>query len=176
MDIKIEGNPGTGNTFQEINITGPIQNYVPAATQVINNYYGTDKKESDTEFVTDKETIRRKLLSDMDKLTDMVRNAKQAVWMNLWDDILEMPEVKHEVYNRGHNHDTIYNRKLVAAIVHFVGSSEKDCLQWFSKYNATQITRTLEYKEGASIRGELGRNPSFEIQDALKKLITERYK
>ena len=37
MDIKIKGNPGTGNTFQEIHI-GTVQNYNPNATTVINNY------------------------------------------------------------------------------------------------------------------------------------------
>ena len=31
MDIKIEGNPGTGNTFQEIKI-GYVENYNPNAT------------------------------------------------------------------------------------------------------------------------------------------------
>ena len=40
MDIKIEGNPGTGNTFQEIHI-GTVQNYNPNATTVI-NYNGTN--------------------------------------------------------------------------------------------------------------------------------------
>jgi len=37
MDIKIEGNPGTGNTFQEINI-GTVHNFNPNATTIINNY------------------------------------------------------------------------------------------------------------------------------------------
>ena len=36
MDINIKGNPGTGNTFQEIHI-GTVQNYNPNATTVINN-------------------------------------------------------------------------------------------------------------------------------------------
>ena len=43
MDINIKGNPGTGNTFQEIHI-GTVQNYVPNATTVINNNYGDKQK------------------------------------------------------------------------------------------------------------------------------------
>lgn len=35
MDININGNPGTGNTFQEVHITN-VQNYNPNATTVIN--------------------------------------------------------------------------------------------------------------------------------------------
>ena len=43
MDINIKGNPGTGNTFQEIHI-GTVQNYNPNATTVINNNYGDKQK------------------------------------------------------------------------------------------------------------------------------------
>ena len=34
MELKIEGNPGTGNTFQEIKI-GYVENYVPNATTIM---------------------------------------------------------------------------------------------------------------------------------------------
>lgn len=44
MDIKIEGNPGTGNTFQEIHINN-VETYAPNATTVVNNHYG-DRKAS----------------------------------------------------------------------------------------------------------------------------------
>lgn len=43
MDINITGNPGTGNTFQEIHID-TVQNYNPNATTVINNNYGDKQK------------------------------------------------------------------------------------------------------------------------------------
>lgn len=43
MDINIKGNPGTGNTFQEVHI-GTVQNYNPNATTVINNNYGDKPK------------------------------------------------------------------------------------------------------------------------------------
>ena len=36
MDIKIEGNPGTGNTFQEITI-GYVDNYNAKAETVTND-------------------------------------------------------------------------------------------------------------------------------------------
>lgn len=175
MDIKIDGNPGTGNTFQQININGPVQNLVPNATQVVNNYYGTSKRGRDAEPVVDKAAVRKKILEDVGKLLDMLYKPKQAIWMSLWSGILELPEVRHDVYDRGNNHDTIYSRKLVAAIIHFIGGEEKNCLNWFTRYNASAITRALGYPEGASIRGELGSNPSVGVMEAVRRLITENY-
>ena len=43
MDIKIEGNPGSGNTFQEIVIHN-AQNVNPNATTVINYNYGASNE------------------------------------------------------------------------------------------------------------------------------------
>lgn len=175
MNIKIDGNPGTGNTFQELVFNGPVQNVNPNATQVVNNYYGMPKRGQEAEPVVDKATVRKKILKDVSKLLNLLKKAKQTIWMDLWNDILELSEVKYDVYDHGHNHDTIYSRKLVAAIIHFIGSAEKGCLCWFTKYNASEITRTLGYKEGASIRCELGGNPSAEVMEAIKKLIKEKY-
>lgn len=39
MEINIKGDPGQGNTFQEIHIN-KVDNFNPNATTVINNYYG----------------------------------------------------------------------------------------------------------------------------------------
>jgi hypothetical protein len=44
MEIKIEGTPGTGNTYQEINIQH-VDNFNPNATTVINNYGMRDGNE-----------------------------------------------------------------------------------------------------------------------------------
>ena len=175
MDIKIDGNPGTGNIFQQININGTVRDILPNATQVVNNYYGMPKKGQDAEPVVDKATVRKKILEDVGKLVNMVSKRRQTYWADLWNEILDLSEVKYDVYDRGNNHDTIYSRKLVAAIIHFIGSAEKGCLCWFIKYKASEITRTLGYKEGASIRGELGGNPSAEVMEAIKNLIDEKY-
>lgn len=43
MEINIKGNPGQGNTFQEIHIN-KVDNFNPNATTVINNYYGDKQK------------------------------------------------------------------------------------------------------------------------------------
>ena len=43
MEIEIKGNPGHGNTFQEVHIDY-VQNYVPNATTVITNNYGEQQR------------------------------------------------------------------------------------------------------------------------------------
>mgnify|MGYP006924866865 CR=1 FL=1 len=43
MEIEIKGNPGHGNTFQEVHIEY-VQNYVPNATTVITNNYGEQQR------------------------------------------------------------------------------------------------------------------------------------
>lgn len=43
MEINIKGDPGQGNTFQEIHIN-KVDNFNPNATTVINNYYGEKQK------------------------------------------------------------------------------------------------------------------------------------
>ena len=174
MEIKIEGNPGTGNTFQEIKI-GHVENYVPNATQVVNNYYGNQGKPKSEGPAIDKVTIRKAILEDVSKLIDMVYKPKQAVWMKLWNDIIDLREVKIDIYIPGRQDDKIYCRKLVAAIIHHLGSDENNCLGWFSHYNASDIAETLVGSSLKSMRGELGAQPSDEVQTAINNLINEKY-
>lgn len=173
MDINIQGNPGTGNTFQEIKIEH-VENFNPNA-QVVNNYYSTLPQVNSDGPAIDKATIRRAILEDVSKLLNMVYKPKQTVWMKLWDDIIDLREVKTDVYIPGRNKDMIYNRKLVASIIHFLGSDENNCLGWFAHYNASDIAVALLGSSLKSIRGELGGNPSEEIQTAIKELLNEKY-
>ena len=43
MEINIKGDPGQGNTFQDIHIDH-VDNFNPNATTVVNNYYGDKQK------------------------------------------------------------------------------------------------------------------------------------
>ena len=174
MDINIQGNPGTGNTFQEIKIEH-VENYVPNATQVVNNYYGNQGKPKGEGPAIDKSVIRKAILEDASKLLDMVYKPKQAIWMSLWNDIIDLPAVKIDIFISGKQNDKLYKRILFAAIVHYLGSDENNCLGWFSHYNASDIAETLVGSSLKSMRGELGAQPSDEIQTAINNLINEKY-
>ena len=180
MDIKIEGNPGTGNTFQEVHI-GTVQNYNPNATTVI-NYNGM--RESEVESLKKKgspmtvkammeqdmistDPIRTEIMHYVSCLRPHVAKDKRDRYMQLWDRILDRPVVEKEIYDPGKQQDTNFNRNLVANIIH--------CLDRFDFYeeiyNAAAFTYALEADKDHSIRRALGQDPSNEITDAIKNLL-----
>ncbi|MCI5663696.1 MAG: hypothetical protein MR319_05255 [Mediterranea sp.] len=157
MDIKIEGNPGTGNTFQEIKI-GYVENYVPNATTVINNHYGDSRK---AQSAADKETSKADLLVRQGEIMQYVSNLKQYVakdWKNryetLWHNILNLPEVSAPICEPGKQKDTTFNRNLVANIIYIM------CNQGIiTETNATTLTVALEGDKEHPVRAQLRKDP-----------------
>lgn len=178
MDIKIEGNPGTGNTFQEINI-GTVQNYNPNATTVI-NYNGAreepakeeaPKQETaetpksffdrmkEPEENIDCEPIRKEILNYVSCLRPLVAPDKKDKYMKMWEGILELEAVKPFVYKTGKQKQTNFNRKLIANIIHHL-----DSRQMYAKpYKASDFAKALEGDYDTSVRGELGKFPSDNV-------------
>ena len=170
MDINITGNPGTGNTFQEIHI-GTVQNYNPNATTVINNNYGDKPKPAPAteKVLQDAEREQRKA-----EIMDYVANHKNYVskeWKNryetLWKGILNLPEVEAEVYEPGKQHGTTFNRNLIANIIYIM------CKEGvISENNATTLTIALEGDKDHPVRAQLRSYPNNKdmvrhIQDLL---------
>ena len=157
MDIKIEGNPGTGNTFQEIKI-GYVENYNPNATTVINNHYGDRKK---TAPAADESQRQLDILQRQTEILGYVDNLKQFVskdWKNryetLWRNILSLPEVSALIYDQGKQKNTTFNRNLVANILYIM------CNQGIiSETNATTLTVALEGDKDHPVRAQLRKNP-----------------
>lgn len=174
---NINLNPGGGIAHQEIHIHGTVEQVYTAATSVTNtyNYYDKGAKPQGEKAAIDRATAKKEILKDVELLVDLVRKPRRPVFMDLWNDILELKEVKYDFNIPGKNEDKQYNRKLVAGIIHFIGSDENNCLGWFDKYNASEITRILLKSSKKSIRGELGAQPSAEVREAIKKLIKEKY-
>ena len=170
MEIKIEGNPGTGNTYTEIKI-GNVQNYNPNATTVINNNYGTRVKSQGSQEgeVVDKEELRPKIIAYVEKTLDYVSDDWKNKFKTLWEDILRIKEVDAEVYNRGEQQGTLFNRVLVAAITHVLIDAKV-----YVKCTYTALAIALENNEEHHVRQELGKYPSDDIQKAVKKLVYGR--
>lgn len=182
MDIKIEGNPGTGNTFQEIHI-GTVQNYNPNATTVI-NYNGTgagEKTEQKEEKAKSKSPME---MRDLPPIREQIMtyvsclNKEELVvpewvgkkYMDLWNAILDIPEVEAEIYNSGRQHGTSFNRNLVGRIIYYLGNLMKGKAV-YKDYNASTLALKLEGSSEHSVRGEMGKSPSDEIKKALDKFI-----
>ena len=180
MDINIKGNPGTGNTFQEIHI-GTVQNYNPNATTVINNIGTRGEEEAPAKrkkgpdsihhmLEQDKistEPIRKEILNYVSCLRPHVAKDKRDRFMQLWDRILSLPVVEKDLYDPGKQQNTNFNRNLVANIIHYL-----DRFGFYdSLYNAAALTYALEADKEHPIRRALGQYPSDEVADAVKKLV-----
>ena len=198
MDIKIEGNPGTGNTFQEIHI-GSVGTYNNAA--VINNYYGTngeqyrekkkqegaendtpdnpdhsipdnrrlDRREESEEEIN-RSRIRAEILDYVSRVRPLVRLDKRDRYMQMWEGILELDAVRPFVYKTGKQKRTSFNRKLIANILHHLDTRHI----YKAPYKASDLALALEDDYEMSVRGELGKYPSeyvcAEIDDYLETL------
>lgn len=174
MDIKIEGNPGTGNTFQEIHI-GTVQNYNPNATTVINNNYGNGAKPQEPMSMIDRSAIRQEIITYVGKTLNLVEERWKPVYIELWNDILDLKEVSAEVYDRGRQQKTIFNRKLIANIIYYLGNFKGNGTGLYGNYSATPLVKALEGTTECSTRTELGSQPSKEIRDAITPLLKKHH-
>lgn len=161
MDINIKGNPGTGNTFQEIHI-GTVQNYVPNATTVINNNYGDKQKPTASvdKAMGDAEKEQRK-----EEIMDYVAHLKPFVskeWKNryetLWHSILAIPEVEAIVYDPGKQKNTTFNRNLIANIIYIMCKE-----RILTTDNAATLAQALEGDKDHSVRAQLHTEPDEKL-------------
>lgn len=166
MNIKIEGNPGTGNTFNEVHI-GVVENYVPNATTVINNHYGDSRKAQPT---ADKESSKADLLVRRGEIMQYVGNLKQYVakeWKNryesIWASVLDIVEVAAVIFEPGKQKDTTFNRNLVANIIYIMCR-----VGIITETNATKLTESLEGNKDHPVRAQLGKAP--EDKDLKRKV------
>lgn len=185
MQIKIEGNPGTGNSFTEVNIQH-VENYNPNATTVTNNYYGTCKHQDEGKKLKDKTQdcvqstlldsmkepeeniditpIRTEILNYVSRVRPLLADEWKNRYMKMWEDILGLNVVENVVYQSGKQQGTNFNRNLVANIIHYLNGKGI-----YRDYNATQFAERLEGDKDHSVRGALGNNPAPEIVSRLNR-------
>lgn len=158
MEINIKGNPGTGNTFQEVHITN-VQNYNPNATTVINYNYGDKPKAASTadNDMTDDE--REHLKSEIMDYVSRIKKYAADEWKNryesTWRSVLDIPEVESLVYSPGRQKDTPFNRNLIANIIYIMCNA---C--FYADTNATALTIALEGDKEHSVRRQLAKEPA----------------
>lgn len=170
MDINITGDPGTGNTFQDIHI-GTVQNYNPNATTVINYNYGEKQKAvpATDNVLQDAEREQRKaeIMEYVLRLKGYVAKEWKNRYESTWQKILAIPEVKEQVYAPGKQQGTTFNRNLVAHIIYIMCNAEV-----FTTKNATTLTIALEDNKEHSVRNQLGVYPdSKDITDKVSVLL-----
>lgn len=161
MDINIKGNPGTGNTFQEVHI-GTVQNYNPNATTVINYNYGDKPKamSSPDNNMTDdeREHLKSEIMTYLSRIKQYVANEWKNRYETTWRSVLDIPEVKSIVFSPGKQKDTLFNRNLVANIIYIMCNAG-----FYTDTNATALTIALEGNNEHSVRGQLAKEPADEL-------------
>ena len=150
---------------------GSVGQLNPMATSVVNNYYGDSQKDRAEKTPADKEVIRPQIIEYVGKTLLLVSDDWRSKYMNLWNDILNIPEVDAEVYEKGRQVGTTFNRAFVANIIHFLGNYKGKKKGMFKKWEAKDIAIHLEGTWECSTRTHLGIDPSTAIQNAILKLI-----
>lgn len=158
MEINIKGNPGTGNTFQEVHI-GTVQNYNPNATTVINYNYGDKPKamSSPDNNMTDdeREHLKTEIMTYVSRIKQYVANEWKNRYETTWRSVLDIPEVESLVFSPGKQKDTLFNRNLVANIIYIMCNAG-----FYTDTNATALTIALEDDKEHSVRQQLAKEPA----------------
>lgn len=166
MEINIKGDPGTGNTYMEINIHH-VENFNPAATSVTNNYDTRARLQGTPLRITDPlemERRRSEILSYVSRIGRCLSYGKSG-GEKIWEGILELEAVSELVYNPGKQQGTSFNRNLVASIIHYLHGRGI----YTGEYNAARLAEALEGSSDHSVRRALGTDPESHIVSRLNR-------
>ena len=187
----IEGNPGTGNTFIKI---GTAYNVNPNATKVENTFIlgnGKDAAAAIKEAVgakpgspygrvqepeenIDITPIRTEILNYVSRVRTLLTDEAKSTFMKMWEDILDLPEVKSKVYDAGKQWGTNFNRDLVANILYHLRARKIYAVVYRDNYNGAKMAEYLEGDKEHSVKHALRDKPAKEIREAIDKMLKEK--
>ncbi|MCR5040256.1 MAG: hypothetical protein K6A94_13095 [Bacteroidales bacterium] len=173
-------NMGSGTT-QIFNFNGDVHQF-NKDSHVVNEYiYGSDGEmthkttaQKQDPGAIDKPHIREEIIKYVGGLFEFYTSDWQKHYIELWNDILLLPEVDAEIFELGKQHDTLFNRNLVGNIISFLNRYKL----YKDDFNANAMTKALlKYNnKGQSVREALGDNPPTNICEAIKKhMDTKKY-
>ena len=95
----------------------------------------------------------------------------QPKYEEIWLRILELEEVKKDIYDRGRQQGTIFNRSLVANIIHLMAIDN----MVVKGTNDVRIAELLEPSKGKNhpVRSCLGLSPESRVKRAIEQLLIE---
>lgn len=104
------------------------------------------------------------------RLMPVVREEYQSVYSEMWLGILDVKEVKLQVYNKGKQQGTTFNRDFVAQIIHQLGSRI-----YMPEANAVVMAEHLEPEKGRDhpVRQKLGESPDKSIKKAIEAFLKD---
>ena len=152
---------------------GPVTGCVFAMPGAVVNQYPNGAAPKATSAPTENATRNPQLCKDsileyvMKLHPFLVREEWRDKYKELWEEILELPEVAKVIYDKGRQQKTTFNRNLVGNILHLM----KERKIFVPTTHATELAKTLEGDTNASIRAKLGELPPKEVKDAIEILI-----
>jgi hypothetical protein len=204
MKVQIDGDPGTGNTFKETtyNIQN-VETLAPNATTVVNKHYHingpisaaeeaaleaagkraeTDGQEpaatapsrKKAKELVDTEVVREEILTFVSKVRPLLDDAWKADYPKIWEDILNMQEVKEKIYAPGKQKNTNFNQYLVGNILYFMFEDCGACSD-DKEYNASEVCMKLIGTTEHQLRKELSKFPPEEIKNRLHDYFTKKF-
>ena len=171
MRIRIDGNPGTGNTFQNFYISH-VENLMPAASSVTNHYYGPPDAKPRSQVTigppaVGHDVLRQQILDYVGSLIYQVDDGYKSRYRCMWEDILDLSVVSASVYNPGKQQGTCFNRNLVANIIPYLAG--RGVYGDKNDYNAAQFAMFLQGDKNHAVRAALGSDPEPEIVSRLNR-------
>ena len=150
------------NELEALAETGEAEDLKPA----------TSRKKA-KEFV-DTEVVREEILTWVSKVRPLLDDAWKTDFPKIWDDILNMQEVKDKIYDPGKQKYTNFNQYLVGNILYFMF---EDCGAWNENddYNASAVCIKLIGTTEHQLRKELAKYPPEDIKNRLYKYFTTKF-
>ena len=105
------------------------------------------------------------------RLKPVVREQYLSVYGEIWDGILELHEVKMQIYQKGKQQDTTFNRNLLAQIIHQVSDR-----LYLPTANTVKMAEYLEPEKGMEhpVRQKLGESPEKPIKKAVDEYMKDK--
>ena len=124
-----------------------------------------EKEEDDT-------CAHEAIIEYVKRLKPLVKQELQGSYEGLWLNILELKEVRMQVYNKGKQQDTAFNRNLVAQITHQLGDRV-----YVASANPSTMVEYLEPGKGRehAVRHKLGEMPEKPIKNAIEELFNKDF-
>lgn len=134
--------------------------------EIVYNKYGDCEKNNPDYSLA----VRDHIMEYVSRLKPLVRAEYLNGYEDLWMRILNLQEVRVQVYNKGKQQDTTFNRNLVAQIIHQIGSRV-----YLVGVSDQQYAEYLEPGKGKnhSVRQKLGESPDGPIKKAIETLFVK---
>jgi len=187
--FKIEGNPGTGNTFIHI---GTAYNVNPNATTVNNTFHIASREEGDKALaeatgqktgkklgemtlremlkndLIDTSNIQKEIMNYVSCIRPFVKDELDKLYMAMWGRIIGHEAFKVDLYDPG-KQDCKFNRNLIGNILHYLDGKKF----YKVEYNQSEFTRRLEGDDQNPVRKALRSDPDMKYCQVVDEIIKE---